>query len=157
MKKIFFAFIITLIYLNEAQAQWETVFTCDNNAVVVDRNSHNSRYAQVVIKNREIVKYISSVVDLFPNNNGEIILIGANDVGINSPGDFHGFRTAATEPPNDMNRLDWVARNGNALSISFNRRIIPNNSDCGRDIPSSDPYCSGKMNEVANWVFKNCK
>lgn len=132
-----------------ADGYYEKILTCDGGAAVVDRNSLSPNYPQVVIRNPQIVAYLISQ-GVYASGN-EIILTGVNDQPIYQSSDFHGFSVLGSESDRD-----WVRKEGQALRISFNRFIEAANSDCGHDIPYSDPSCQGHFREVASWYFEKC-
>lgn len=153
MKKIILVFTF-LLSSPEVFAQWEQVWSCDNGAIVIDKSIYSPDFTQAVIRNPKIVEYLRSK-EIPVNEHGEVILFGQNDQKVWNQNDFHGFQSSASKV--STNRNDWVARYGNEIKISFNLRILPGNSDCGHDIPSSDPYCQGRWTEIANWYFRECK
>jgi hypothetical protein len=144
---------LSLIGANAAFADsiYEKVLDCDGGAAVVDRNRLSPAYPQVVIRNPQIVEYLASQGAI--QGGGEIILTGRNDQDVYQSSDFHGFSDVGS----GTYRLDWVRREGNGIRVSINRYEEVANSDCGRDIPSSNPTCQGRFREVANWVFVDCR
>lgn len=135
-----------------ANASWQRILTCDGGVAVVDKSLESPRYAQIVIKDPRIVSYLTSTGQIYANDKGEVILAGQNSADINNPQDFQGFQVFS-----EMGSNNWAARRGYGLQISYNKRTLPSNSDCGHDIPASDPYCQGQINEIANWYFQHCE
>lgn len=148
------ALALGVIISAQAQADsYKQILSCDGGAVTVDRDLQNSEYAQVVIRNPQIISYFATRGgSQYINAKNEMILRGENDIAIYQASDFHGFSEAT---PRSLS--NWSRREGRGLRISLNQLDEPANSDCGNGVPMSNPTCQPQWQENATWYFQDCR
>jgi hypothetical protein len=136
-----------------AMADWNKVFECSRGAVVVDSNSYEPRYLQIVIRDADIVGYLKSqgVRSLQPTGQNEIIFGGLTERVVTSANEAFYLSVV---PYGSTDKEAETYRVGNDLKVVFYKTVDPSqgNSDCGTYINCGSPY----RTEAANWVFRNC-
>lgn len=132
---------------------WRKVLDCDKGAAVVDVSNYQATYAQVVIRDKNIVNYLRSQGSSLANRSEEIILQGLNERPVYTGSDFLGIRI---ESGDYRGTLATAYREGSGLKVIFMKMHDPanGNSDCHNGYATCGPAYPV---EAGNWYFRNCK
>lgn len=147
---------------------WSNTLTCDDGAAVLDTDDHDARHAQFVVRNREIVSYLSSKVNHVQNANREVVLQGYTAAPIATVDDFETL-TDATDRFDTWKNFDGteIVRVTAAVHRELDGRVrlafneVTTHRSCSGYV--DEIYCRNgewsetyDVRELANWVFQGC-
>jgi hypothetical protein len=136
---------------------WQPIMSCDGGSAVVDVNTYERRMLQLVIKNEDIYKYISSNNELYGSAiifsvlKKEIIVPAEVSRGVFSPEDFQGFQANAYMRP--AIRVYRVGSGIKVQAVDLAHWICTNYRE--NDYYCADGYWT-EDREVASWHFQTC-
>lgn len=145
---------------NEVVAQWSAKLTCDSGAAVLDGDVKDARHQQFVVKDANIVKFLSSKVNHLQNAKGEVIVSGYAD-GVGFKDDAGHFDMSANFN-NTINKrvIAVVSPEGERMKLAFQE--ITTTRTCSGYI--DEVYCRNgewsqhdDVRELANWSFQSCR
>jgi hypothetical protein len=144
---------------NEVVSQWSPRLTCDGGAAVLDGDVKDPRHQQFVVRDPNIVKFLSSRVNHLQNARGEVIVEGYAD-GLGFTDDAGRFDMSTNYDRTSTKRVvAVVSREGERVKLAFNE--ITTTRTCSGYIDG--PYCRGAwsqhddVRELANWSFQSCR
>ncbi|AKU94574.1 hypothetical protein AKJ09_01238 [Labilithrix luteola] len=147
---------------------WSKTLTCDDGAAFLDTDDNDARHAQFVVRNRDIVGYLSSKVNHIQNANREVILQGYTTAPIETVDDFETL-TDSTDRFDTWKNFDStvIVRVTASAHRELDGRVrlafdeVTTHRSCSGYV--DEIYCRNgewsetyEVRELANWVFQGC-
>lgn len=151
-------------------AAWATKLTCDDGAAVLEVDHASARNVQFVVRNADIVKFLSSKVNHIQNARHEVILTGRADAEITDGASFTHFvddamRFDVSTSPSKLSStrvLAEVKRDGDArVRLAFAE--VTTTKSCSGHLDNRQACVDGvwtenvDSRELVNWGFQNCR